>query len=77
MEETKGMSYKDAESAADAWLHTKERGILGISYWTAVKEGENWILHGEAELARGLFATNRKEFKLRVTGSGAIQEVKE
>lgn len=75
--EIAGMSAKDAESIADAWMHARNRGILGISYWTASKEGEDWVIQGEVELAQGLFATQRKEFKVRVTESGAVQEFKE
>jgi hypothetical protein len=58
---------KEAESLVDKWIHSNRKGILGVNYHSARKEGDVWRVKGEVEMSKGLFATEREEFEIEVS----------
>lgn len=64
---------KEAEALVDKWIHDEHKGILGINYYSVIKDKDIWKVKGEIEIAKGIFSTIRKEFDIKVDSkSGEI-----
>lgn len=68
---------KDAEIIADTYIHDNFKEVMGVSYGSIVRHGNAWEVKGEVEIMAGLFETKRIPFKMKISPSGEILEVKQ
>ncbi len=76
--EAKGIREKDAEALADKALRERHKNVMGLSIHSIMEEGDGgWVVDGEVEILRGIFGTERKEFKVHVGPQGKIAGIEE